>query len=1189
MNKITDPSGREPILELLEPRLLLDGAPAAQAIELSSANTAVFVENQGQWSDESVRYALDVNGANVLLTDTGPVFQLSRRQPDNDIEQTTRFSAHFDGANSISPIGIEQTQGVFNYHIGDRSTWRDGVSTFATVAYLGLYDGIDLHTKGRRDHLKYEFHVDPGADFSLISISYSGIDSLSIDPSGALHVRLSGDWGEVVDDTPYIYQIIDDVQVEVAGAYRLADRDTYAFEITGPYDASRELIIDPELDWSTYLGGNSGDRAYDIAIDSDGGSLVTGYTWSRGFISDGWDTSIGGGGDAFVMKLNSAGEHIWSTYMGGKSSDYGYGIAVDADGNSLVTGRTQSGGWVSGGWDSDIDGSSDGFVVKLNASGGHVWSSYLGGGSWDEGHDIAADASGNVLVTGSTESTGWISGGWLTSYAGGRDVFAVKLSAAGEHLWSTYLGGDKDDRSYGIATDTAGAALVTGYTHSVGWVSGGWDSDHSGGGDVFVVKLNAAGEHIWSTYLGGDSGDSGYDIAIDADNNALVTGFTGSSGWISGGWLTEPVGAGDGFVVKLNASGEHVWSTYLGGDAVDYAYGVAADAEGVVLVTGYTKSTGWISSGWLTNHGGVTDGFAVKLNASGGHLWSTYLGGDGDDRAHGIAIDADGNALIAGETASQGWVSDGHDATHNGFADAFVAKLTGVLTIPDPGLEQALRDATTTPSGYLRDDDLEILTTLDASSRNITSLEGLQNCVNLTELNLMGNQISDLQFLIDNAVLNDGSTVRLTGNPLSDLSFNVHIPELQAAGVIVDYIRPVIAIPDIVGRHLFYNNSVSPGGGLSGGDDDNQPAVGKAPLLPGGMPQAANYTSYYRGINGVIVDIDAMSGEPTDADFRIRVTESDGSAAWSDGPAPTVSVLPGQGQYDSDRVTLTWADGAIVNQWLEVTLLCDDEGGQLGLPENDVFLFGSAVGDCDGDGQVAKSDYKTLMSQLGRSQNGLAADLDGNGEVNLADFTIMRKSFGNDITAPLILTGDIDQSGMVDQGDLAIMIGQFGQTGGGLASDLDGDGHVGLADFAIMRSRFGSTLPPATITLEVYLDPQPAAIETTPESAAAPPPPVIDQPLDIVNVTDAKIAAMASIPTPAGLLITSQSPGDYIPEHKAISQPPGQRAATTEHDLRPLSDAPSAEDPTDDLNILSLSNGLDDILGDSSATITSNF
>ena len=323
----------------------------------------------------------------------------------------------------------------------------------------------------------------------------------------------------------------------------------------------------PNLVWSTYLGGGDNDAGYDIAIDAAGNVLVTGYTDSAGWVSGGFDASHNGSHDAFVAKLSPSGDHIWSTYLGGNSSDYGRGIAVDTAGNVLVMGRTESAGWASGGFDTNYDGgNNDVFVAKLSPSGDHIWSTYLGGSGTDWGYGIAVDTAGNALVTGHTSSVGWVSGGLNTSYNGGRyDAFVVKLSPSGDHIWSTYLGGSGTDYGYGITVETTGNVLVTGRTDSVGWVSGGLDTSHNGGRyDAFVAKLSPSGDHIWSTYLGGNAGDWSYGIAVETTGNVLVTGYTDSVGWVSGGLDTSHNGLGDIFVVKLSSSGDHIWSTYLG-------------------------------------------------------------------------------------------------------------------------------------------------------------------------------------------------------------------------------------------------------------------------------------------------------------------------------------------------------------------------------------------------------------------------------------------------------------------------------------------------------------------------------------------------------------------------------------------------------------------------------------------------
>ncbi len=153
-------------------------------------------------------------------------------------------------------------------------------------------------------------------------------------------------------------QMVDGHQVEVAGEFVLLGGDTYAFQITGEYDPARERIIDPELSWSTYLGGTNLDFGYGIALDSAGNVLVSG------------DSS---GGDVCVVKLNPNGGHMWDTYMGVNRSDWADDIAVDSGGNILVTGYTFSADWTSSGFATSFNGNADAFVVKLSPNGGHLW------------------------------------------------------------------------------------------------------------------------------------------------------------------------------------------------------------------------------------------------------------------------------------------------------------------------------------------------------------------------------------------------------------------------------------------------------------------------------------------------------------------------------------------------------------------------------------------------------------------------------------------------------------------------------------------------------------------------------------------------------------------------------------------------------------------------------------------------
>jgi len=512
------------------------GTQGQPAVELFGVSPALFVENQGQWSDPTIRYVHDGEGVDVAVTDMGVVF----RATDTDL-QMLQFSASFGGANAVRPVGLERSASLFNYYVGDPAGWRQDVPSYEAVAYEELYEGIDLRVQGLLSHVKYEFHVAPGEDYRRIAVRYEGIEGLLLGEDGSLQVNLGAGRGVIRDDAPYLYQEIDGQKVEVAGRFILLDDRTYSFEISGAIDPDHALVIDPDLAWSTYLGSGGDDYGLGIAVGASGGVYVTGVTQSSGWASGGFDPTYNGGQDAFVVKLSSSGEHVWSTYLGGSSSDSGDGIAVDASGSVYVTGTSDSSGWTSGGFDPTYNGGGDAFVAKLSASGEHLWSTYLGGGDDDQGGGITVDTSGAIYVTGATRSSGWTSGGFDTTYGGGRDAFVVKLSSNGQHLWSTYWDGADQDWGHGIAVDGSDGVYVTGTTTSP-----------LNGIDAFVLKLNSSGEHLWSTSLGGSDWDEGEGVAVDTSGSVYVTGETCSSGWTSDGFdTTFNGGVDDAFVAKF--------------------------------------------------------------------------------------------------------------------------------------------------------------------------------------------------------------------------------------------------------------------------------------------------------------------------------------------------------------------------------------------------------------------------------------------------------------------------------------------------------------------------------------------------------------------------------------------------------------------------------------------------------------
>ena len=441
-------------------------------------------------------------------------------------------------------------------------------------------------------------------------------------------------------------------------------------------------------------------------MDTAGNAYVTGFT--TGFTTStpyfpttagAYQTTFGGGyDDAFVTKLNPTGTAlVYSTYLGGTSYDTGTGIAVDTAGNAYVTGTTGSADFPTtlGAYQTTYGGYDDAFVTKLNPTGtALVYSTYLGGTSYDTGTGIAVDTAGNAYVTGTTGSADFPTtlGAYQTTYGGNGDAFVTKLNPTGTALvYSTYLGGTSDDVGYGIAVDTAGNAYVTGYTTSYTTspyfptTAGAYQTSFGGGyDDAFVTKLNPTGTAlVYSTYLGGTSDDVGYGIAVDTAGDAYVAGYTTSPFPTTAGAYQTTFGGGydDAFVTKLNPTGTAlVYSTYLGGTSYDTGTGIAVDTAGNAYVTGTTGSADFPTTlgAYQTTYGGNGDAFVTKLNPMGTALvYSTYLGGTGNEVGYGIAVDTAGNAYVTGFTTSTTdfpTTAGAYQTSFGGGDDAFVAK-----------------------------------------------------------------------------------------------------------------------------------------------------------------------------------------------------------------------------------------------------------------------------------------------------------------------------------------------------------------------------------------------------------------------------------------------------------------------------------------------------------------------------------
>jgi len=412
---------------------------------------------------------------------------------------------------------------------------------------------------------------------------------------GADHVTITnnGDLiaGSLRVDKPIAYQDGRPIEVHFTRRGR-----SIGFQL-GRYDRMRPLVIDPTLVFSTYLGGSLPDNALAVAVDAAGNIYVAGVAESPDFPlvnplqATCVKSSYGACFTGFITKFNAAGTAlIYSTYLSGSYSTFIYGLAVDSAGNVYVVGTTGSNFPLVNPIQSKP---ASGFVAKLNAAGtALVYSTYLGGSGYQTIYGIAVDSAGNAYVAGGTSSPDFpVVNAYQSTLAGQGNAFVSKLNPAGSALvYSTFLGGSGSDRANGIAVDSAGSVYVTGNTTSKNFPL--MNAFQSRVAPTFVSKFNPSGALAYSTYLGGTVNEQSNCIAVDGAGNAYIGGGTASPDFpIAGVLQTKLGGSFDGFVTKLNAAGSAlVYSTFLGGSGQDEVQAIAVDAAGNVAVTGDTES-----------------------------------------------------------------------------------------------------------------------------------------------------------------------------------------------------------------------------------------------------------------------------------------------------------------------------------------------------------------------------------------------------------------------------------------------------------------------------------------------------------------------------------------------------------------------------------------------------------------------
>jgi len=378
--------------------------------------------------------------------------------------------------------------------------------------------------------------------------------------------------------------------------------------------------------WGTYYGGTNSDFGYSVCLNLSGDIFLSGSTKSSNNIatSGSHQPILGGDEDAFLAKFNTNGIRQWSTYYGGTQIDFSYSSSVDLSGNVYLSGSAASTTNISttGSHQVTNGGSSDGFLAKFNTNGIRQWGTYYGGADYDIGLLVCIDISGNVFLAGRTSSNNNIStvGSHQSNIGGAEDGYLVKFNSNGIRQWGTYYGGSDFDLVFAGACDASGNIHIVGRTNSTTNISssGAHQVNYGGSGDAFIVKFTTNGSRIWGTYYGGSMGEWGLTCHIGEGGNVFVAGETSSSNNIStvGSFQPALFGAWDAFVAKFNSNGTRQWGTYYGGSGDDGFASVNINTAGILLIAGWTASSGNISSpgSHQVNFGtGTYDAFLVKF------------------------------------------------------------------------------------------------------------------------------------------------------------------------------------------------------------------------------------------------------------------------------------------------------------------------------------------------------------------------------------------------------------------------------------------------------------------------------------------------------------------------------------------------------------------------------------------------
>lgn len=563
---------------------------------------------------------------------------LSRWQPDVPVWGGVRYADLYPGLDL--EIGAKDGQLVMQLVGQAGADWgqvRMQVEGASEVSVAG--DHLLLHTNAG----DYTWPLLTFTDGSITKTPVVEGDTIQFPfaaPAAQSAARLSPQSTDLVyswllggsgDDETYELAMDSAGAAYISGHTRSNDFPTTPGSFDTSFNGNRDAFaakISPtgSLDYVTVLGGSSADWAFGIDVDAAGNAHLSGNTSSTDFptTSGALDRTANGGADAFVSKLDATGSNLlYSTYLGGSGNDVGDELVVDGSGMIYVAGGTVSSDFPTtfGVPDSTFNGVRDVFLTKIAPLPGNppVFSTYVGGSDYDEPEDITLNGA-YVYVTGGTFSFSFptTAGAYDVSFNGERDAYVFKAdTSTGAIVYSTFLGGTKEENSGSVVVDANGNAYIAGSTQSPDYptTTGAYDRSMTGAGDIFIAKLDATGANLlFSTYLGGNATEGNTKLAVDAANTVFVAGNSSSTDFptTAVGYDTTFNGGSDVILARLAADGSTVlYGTYFGGSGNDTTHGFGMNAQGQLFLGGSAAADFPATNGSFA--GGAFDAFVAKF------------------------------------------------------------------------------------------------------------------------------------------------------------------------------------------------------------------------------------------------------------------------------------------------------------------------------------------------------------------------------------------------------------------------------------------------------------------------------------------------------------------------------------------------------------------------------------------------